>query len=445
MRLGEILICRNEQGFLSKIFNNKGLFFFQIFFLALIFLILTPFCSCENYWGSYNLKECIVVFILFPLFFFSFLIFRFFLNWKWKWSPMMTIPVFFMLLGAIISFSPQTNLKQSFFGLILLLAYFATFFFTINLFTHKDGPLVAWVLILDGFIISLYAIWQAIKGVNIFQINNQINSFFSSGQVFAQFTSPEIMAALLLMVIPLSVTLSLEEKGTFKSLFAALTLALMSTAILFSRSQTGIVLMLLFLGFMVLYWLERKPYYLKKGLILLGLTFALVAFLFLATGFFQGSIENPALFFKKDWKTKEESIASKLPLWKISFKVIADFPLTGSGIGTFSQVYSLYQKGKPSSESAFNSFFQIGAEYGIFSLLGLAFICVFIFREFRKVWDRDSSLYFSFVLSLIVFWVHNSFDYSWYVPSTGILFWLLLGLSIVFKNQIEEKGCTISF
>ncbi len=113
-------------------------------------------------------------------------------------------------------------------------------------------------------------------------------------------------------------------------------------------------------------------------------------------------------------------------IWEADLKAMADFPATGTGLGSHAEVYRRYL---PEDESmpvveythAENGYLQIGLETGIPGLLLLAttiglcvWWCVPAFRAGGA--DRIALCYVGIAPGLVASAVHSAADFVWYVP-----------------------------
>ena len=77
----------------------------------------------------------------------------------------------------------------------------------------------------------------------------------------------------------------------------------------------------------------------------------------------------------------DTSVKGRLDSWKAAAKMISKHPLTGVGIASFGMAYPDFSDADP--REAHNTFFQIGAESGIFAVLAYM---LFIFSTIKGLW-----------------------------------------------------------
>jgi hypothetical protein len=109
-------------------------------------------------------------------------------------------------------------------------------------------------------------------------------------------------------------------------------------------------------------------------------------------------------------------LAASAHVWKDAVAILADFPLAGSGLGTFGTVYPLYKSIDATSSTAMSSVLQWGVETGLLGLglLGLAGLwCVFrIPRVLRRVGTADRALAFGLIGALAGFTLFSAVHWT---------------------------------
>ncbi len=138
--------------------------------------------------------------------------------------------------------------------------------------------------------------------------------------------------------------------------------------------------------------------------------------------------------------------------WVPALKMMADYPLTGVGMGGFiiesANYTDAYQKTGAVPESAENYLLQVGSELGLAGILAVVWLAWALFREIRKGFrgkakSADSRPPFISIgaASGIFAFVINSQMHS-YVGSYEIkyLLWFLIGLLFCLSRLPEQEG-----
>jgi O-antigen ligase/tetratricopeptide (TPR) repeat protein len=126
---------------------------------------------------------------------------------------------------------------------------------------------------------------------------------------------------------------------------------------------------------------------------------------------------------------KGEAIESRLPLWTDSWPLVGDFPLLGTGLGTFAYVEPLHREHTSSTfihEHAHNEYLEALIEGGIprllISLLAVGLIFYFGYRAVRQhrghsAWGLAVGALFGFTAQA----VHNFGDFGYHLPAIAVL------------------------
>lgn len=124
-----------------------------------------------------------------------------------------------------------------------------------------------------------------------------------------------------------------------------------------------------------------------------------------------------------------EVAAWTIDMWK-------DYPIFGSGLGSFPVVYPRYtgEKAWWTYTHAHNDYLEFGAETGVvgLSLLGLMVLLSFAVALRAQYVRRDPlmrGLSFAAIMSIIALMIHSSVDFSLQIPANALTFMLMLAFS----------------
>ncbi|MCX5687491.1 MAG: O-antigen ligase family protein [Candidatus Omnitrophica bacterium] len=122
-------------------------------------------------------------------------------------------------------------------------------------------------------------------------------------------------------------------------------------------------------------------------------------------------------------KNPQNSITQRLNYWNTAIAIIKDHPFLGVGPGNFQKVFLKYKIGlSTDTRYAHNIFLHQWAETGILGFFGIFYL---VFNLFRMA--RIKAVEKFIHLSIFVFFLHNLIDNAYFIPETGILWWVLLG------------------
>ncbi len=129
-------------------------------------------------------------------------------------------------------------------------------------------------------------------------------------------------------------------------------------------------------------------------------------------------------------------------LRELSYRMISDNPLFGTGLGTFRWVFPSYKDERFGSyfyEHAHNDFLEMLGEQGIIgaSLLTLGLLLI-IFRIVRAYGRRRDPLIrgalFATIAGCVSLMVHGLVDFNFHIPANASYFFVLLGLGTVASS-----------
>ena len=135
-----------------------------------------------------------------------------------------------------------------------------------------------------------------------------------------------------------------------------------------------------------------------------------------------------------------------------------DFWLTGSGAGSFYNIFMSYRDNHSYLffDFAHNDFLQIAIEYGVigFALFGLIVLFSFI-RAIQAQQQRQTAILkgagFAAMMGIISLMIHSSSDFNLQIPANALLFTLLCAFACIAhsmehqehqkpKKRLKERG-----
>jgi O-antigen ligase len=269
--------------------------------------------------------------------------------------------------------------------------------------------------------------------------------------VTGTFINRNYFAGYLLMVIPLSIGYLLSREATRRDIFlgwrnrlASLdgkTLLLgfgaivMIVGLIFSASRMGISSLLL--SFTLLSILFRDPRRERK----FSRTSVLIFSLALLWAIWIGLDAVMSRFF-----TSTDDFKFRWAMWTSTFQILKDFPLFGSGLGTFTYIFPMYRSLhlQGLATHAENDLLQLGAEAGLIGvgLLLIVFFYLFwrIVSGFRSLSHGEPERYIGIggLVGILALMFHSLVERNIQVPSNAFLYTILW--AIVLQVSRTEKG-----
>jgi O-antigen ligase len=255
------------------------------------------------------------------------------------------------------------------------------------------------------------------------------------------FFNRNYFAGYLLMVIPLSMGFLFSREanraGRFmgwrhwissldgKTLLIGFGVMVMILGLLFSASRMGILSLLLSFSLISLFF--RSPW--KKGsfsrgsILILGLAVLWAAWIGL------DAVINR--FF-----TASEGLRGRWVFWVNTFQIFKDFPIFGSGLGTYLQIFPMYRSFHTLGfvSHAENDFLQLASEVGVvgFGLLSVVFFYLFIkaLSGIRSLPDHEPGRYIAIggLVGILALMFHSLVERNIQVPSNAFLYTFIFAL-----------------
>jgi len=326
-------------------------------------------------------------------------------NNKFKLNSYVILTLIFFLVccSSYISADFKTNVKN--YLLILSSSLMAGFIFSCLSLEFKKKVF---------FIPVFIALWLSMILFTKFVTN--IQTFFYGNNFSDNIAlNVNVVASFLVLVYPLIFIFIREQKNT--KIFIAIMLF-----VLFSIFVTGckIALILSLISTIIFLLGYRKKTYIKVLMAFSGI--CLIAYVCYE------------FFLKPDFKSSTESLV----LWKTAYLIFKENIFFGCGLGNYSTLFNTFRPELVSGTMfAHNIVMQLLAETGLLGFLSFFILIVsFYFRVITKITEeKDIYFYIYTAISITCFLIMNLFEYSFFVPTNMLLFFIVL--SSVFYNKIE--------
>lgn len=322
-----------------------------------------------------------------------------------------------------LSISPNITIAE----LFKVFTYMGIFFLTINkIETKRQFDYTLNAIIFFGVFISIFGIIQK------HSYSGKVYWFDTSGSAitpFGPFVYRNNFSGYINMIIPLTLGYFLTDIPSSKKAIYGLCMWIMFSALLLSLSRSGILIYVLVLAGMLL--LSRLRRSLKHKVKTVAVCFSLVFFL---TVFFIDFKDVLKRFINLSQNETLMTFGRGYSWWDI-LRLWRDFPLLGTGLGTFGNISSMYKTTPVQAmfSYAHNDYLQLLSEVGL-----IGFICVFLFfffyfKRVSKMWLRRHN---SYVVSLVlagsasIFGVlaYSFLDFNLHIPANALLFFVIMGL-----------------
>ena len=337
-----------------------------------------------------------------------------------------------------ISFLPFATLIE-FFKWFTLAGFFI-FLLHGNLLDNAHGIAKSFIVVvmLVGILESFYGMLEFFSG------HGHILYLEGAGlvsSVTGTFINRNYFAGYLLMVIPLSMgfLFSREAGQTVrfrgwrhrlssldgKTFLIGFGVILMILGLIFSASRMGIVSLLI--SFSLVSLLFRNPHtgqrFSKTPILIFGLALLWAAWL--------GLDAIISRFF-----TASEDFKMRWLIWVNTFQIFKDFPLLGSGIGTFAQIFPMYRSFhiRGLVTHAENDFLQLASEAGLIGISLLFILFLFLLYNvssgIRSLSPGEPPRYIALggLVGILALMLHSIVERNIQVPANAFLFTFLWAL-----------------
>ncbi len=345
-----------------------------------------------------------------------------------------------------LSFVPFLT-RVEFFKWLTLSGFFLFFLFWKDLSEKTRNFLILTILFM-GVAESLYGMFEFFSGHrHILHIN--MSERISS--VTGTFPNRNYFAGYLLMVIPLAMGYLFYRKslkwGEFigwrdrlsnfdgKTILIAFGIIIMILALLFSASRMGIISLLL--SFTLLSLVFRGP---QKGE-RLSKSSVLILGLAVLWAFWIGLDEVISRFLGTSEKFKFRWV-----FWSNTIQILKDYPLFGSGLGTFINIFPMYRSfhTRGLATHAESDWLQLASEVGFLGTGVLLVLFIYLFykavSKIRSLSYEEPERYIGIggLVGILALMFHSLVERNIQVPANAFLYTLLW--AIVLRINVGKKA-----
>lgn len=323
-----------------------------------------------------------------------------------------------------LSIYPNNTLAE----LLKLSAYLGLFLLVINnIYSKRQAGIIINLIIFFGLFISVFGLIKKYADL--------------SSRSFGPFLNRNNFAGYINLIIPLALGFSLTEMPLSKRIIYGVSVSVMILALFMSASRAGVLVF----GFNLLLFMFLSQ--LKDGL--RGRISMLYLWFFIAILFFILFLNSKTVWVKLSslFERNTYLFIGHGYSWLDILKICKDFPIFGTGLGTFGSISYMY-KSTPFQSSfsyAHNDFLQLFSEVG---LVGFVFVSLFFLLYFKsviKIWLKRHDLYviglvLGGVTSIIGMLVYSALDFNLQIPAVALLFFIIMGLTFRLTTLENDHG-----
>lgn len=332
------------------------------------------------------------------------------------------------------------------------LACLAMFFLVLVLVNdERRGVLLLWLLLVSGLFQAVYGALMVLTGL---EWGFFVEKYVGRGQATGTFVNRNHLAGYLVMTLAAGTGLLISQlsttpitnwrdfvRGSLRTMvsskiFLRLFLAMMVIALVLTRSRMGNISFFVALAVAGLVAvLAGRKFSLKLALLLLSL---LIIDTWIVGQWF--GIDKVVERLEKVSPAAERRISASSD----SSAIVADFPLTGAGGGSFGSVFTYYQGIDTAGyyDHAHNDYLEIAAELGVPVLVLLAFVAGAVLRRaliLQRAGHSKLQKGVGFCLIMVLVWLvmHSFVDFNLQIPANNVTLCAIFGLA--FSSLISHK------
>lgn len=315
-------------------------------------------------------------------------------------------------------------------------AFFTVFAISATSFSNRDKlSETLKSLTIFGFSLAIFAIVQKATWSNGIYWFRELTL---GGTPFGPFVNRNHFAGLMGMLIPLGLGLAITMREKEKKILFGFMSVIMAVSLFFSLSRGGITSFFAGLFLFALLILQRDRGSRKTWII--GFFLAVVLSYVIYLGI------DPVIerFYKTDVSGEQ-----RLVVWSATWNAVKDFWLTGSGLGSFINIFPLYSPPDISSvyDHAHNDYLELFLETGLVgAVLLLTFAALMIYNIIKtRLRDRMGILRAAALSSAFTMMLHSIFDFNLHILSNMLMFASVLGMvaGLSGREDAEEKTGTL--
>jgi O-antigen ligase len=371
---------------------------------------------------------------------------------SWKASPLHWPVLAFAVYTTIRYFTSPIEYEsrvELFRVWLLTMIYFVCAF---NLYRTRDRTILFAVLLVLAFSESLYGIWQfASRTDNVLDV---IRPSGYRGRASGTYICPNHLAGFLEMVIALAVgrttiqrfSRSKVQKSALQKIIVVYLSLFLLTGLIMTMSRAGWIALIAGLG-TLWFWGDWEWRLLWPRLLAGAAAVCLI-------GLLAWNIKPVRIYVqdtlageqKKDGSAlRDPSMGGRTLVWAATAKIARDYPIIGTGPGTFAWFYPKYrtEEAPPLPEMAHNDILQLAAEYGLIGFaiviwaLGAFFYHAGVIAR-RNTSSEQRAFAVGSALAVTTIIVHSWFDFNMHVLANAMVLVTLMGFTVAMDDSDDR-------
>src|SRR5712671_6061022 len=328
-----------------------------------------------------------------------------------------------------------------------LIVYFAaTLIFTD---TPRRLRTIVRTITIFGFLLAMFGLTQSFTtdGTRVYWFRQLTQS-----TAFGPFINRHHFAGYMELVIALPLGLLFSGAlEPYKRPLYAFAVLLMAVALIMTNSRGGLISLVAEILFVIVIAgpgtghreQSRTSFLMRTAMLRAAMALGLGIILF----FSALAVGGPGVFGRLlGTVNAADPTTGRAHFWNVTLDVIKHHPILGSGLGSFSVIYTRYDSGNGlyRLEQAHNDYLQTLADSGIVGgLLGLSFLIILFGRGFARRATDDkfrSGVATGALAGCFAVLVHSAFDFTLHTTANALLFLVLAAMATLDRRVDEGSG-----
>jgi O-antigen ligase len=347
-----------------------------------------------------------------------------------------------------LSIAPYST-RLAIIQLCVYLVFFALALVVIN--SEKRIRRLVYLIIVFGAIMSFFGILQYLASSDgfIYGLREAVQA-----SPYGPFVNSHHFAAFMEMTVALPLAL-LFGNATKKDKRALLIIAtlVMGMSILFTSSRGGLLSLLGVIGFVIVTNMlinrknnssEHRGMNFRKNAGLFGGGIAIIVVI---VGIALFLTDNSTIDRVANMQAGAQEITNgRVHFWNIALQIFKDYPIIGSGLGSFGTAFPFYDtwNGSFRLEYAHNDYLQTLSDTGIFGFLCIASFIYLLFKQsLRVIAEAESRFLKNASIGALAgcfgILIHSFFDFPLRTPSNAYFFLILAVLATTSAGSTRIK------
>jgi len=348
------------------------------------------------------------------------------------------LPILLFLAIAAITTLTSIYPYASRLELYKIINYVVLYYLVVNNIKGKAQiKRIATLVVIVGTSLAIYGLYNYFNGIEkIYTLDKK----YYLGMLTSTYVNHNHIGGYFELAIPLGIGSIIANRRSPLSLLLLIAATVtMIIALVFTYSRgawLGFLGSMIVLGTIIALKLKISKNwsrFKKWGTLVAGVLIVIIAVILMPS---QVKQRAATLFEFEGTQFKDMSLQGRLIVNQNTLEMIKDYPILGSGPGTFTILYPKYRDPRliMFMNATHNDYLQYAEEMGLFGIGSFVLLLVLFFKKNLNVLKdlKDKylqGLIIGFLVSISAIAIHGLGDFNLQIPANAILFWIILALS----------------